>query len=72
MANNVLDTMSGTVDGTSMKSMIHTIEALITLLNTSLRDMPFTLQKRNTNSGNLAEKDSQRGEFLNRFYEEAV
>lgn len=50
------DTMSGTGDATSMKATIHTTEVLITLLNTSLRDRPFTLQKRNINSGNLAGK----------------
>ena len=48
--------MSDTVDGRSMKAVIHTTEAVITLLNTSARDTPFTLQKRNINSGNLAGK----------------
>lgn len=48
--------MSDTVDGRSMKAMIHTMETVITLLNTRVRDTPFTLQKRNTNSGNLAGK----------------
>lgn len=56
MANSVLDTGSDTVDARSMKATIHTMETVITLLNTRARDMPFTLQKRNTSSGNLAGK----------------
>lgn len=41
---------------TSMKAMVHTRKDLITLSTTSLRDKPFTIQKRNINSGNLAGK----------------
>ena len=56
MANSDLDTRSDTVDARSMKAPIHTMETVITLLNTRARDTPFTLQKRNTSSGNLAGK----------------
>jgi len=45
LTNYIPDTRSGTIDGTSLKAMIHTMEALITQLNTNLRDTPFTLQK---------------------------